>query len=441
MSDKSTIQIKGGNKLSGSIRIQGSKNSFHKVLGVIVRWPGVYRILDIPAIQDAQWLLDQFEYVGGIVSRDGLVTILDSRHVEPKSIDHDHAEKSSGTFLFAGAMLARFGRVEIAAPGGDKIGFRPVGYHLSAFKELGAEVNENGSIHSIASDKLSGTEFTMEGRTVNGTVNAVLAATGAEGESTIHNCVLESDIEDSFEFMRQLGIEVTIVDREKGSVRVIPGPAKAELEYQLIADRNATATYAVIASLLGDPLTLENVNIVDTSPLWDFLREVGADVQVDTQTKTTIITNARLRPHPEVVEGYIPPQFSTDYMPMIQVLLTQVPGKTEYHENVFSNRFAHVPELAKMGAVTSLHDIDKDKWIDGSDYGASLNLDRCRYEGPVELHGAKVAANDIRNAAALVIAGLIAKGETVVHEAIHAKRGYEDIVQNLTKLGAEIYWE
>lgn len=144
-----SIRITGGKELSGTVDIQGSKNAFHKVLGVCVRWPGIFHLEGVPDIQDAKWLLELFEYLGGTVRKEGTTTILDSRALMLKPIGPDRAETSTGTFLFAGALLARFGSVEIASPGGDQIGRRPVNYHIAVFEAMGAKVEKNEDLYVI----------------------------------------------------------------------------------------------------------------------------------------------------------------------------------------------------------------------------------------------------------------------------------------------------
>jgi len=437
---RNSIKIIGGDLLSGSVTIQGSKNAFHKVIGSCVRWPIVARLRGVPKIQDAEWLIEQFEYIGGIVTRSGSITTLDSRSISPRVIGVELAERSSGTFLFAGALLARFGEVEIAPPGGDKIGYRPVNYHLAAFEALGASVTKHGLNYRIVADSLVGAEFVFPGKTVNGTVNAVLAATGADSTVKLSGCAIESDIENSFDFMNQLGARIEIIDRKRGIVRVTPAEVKSKLDFNIIADRNATATYAIAAALVGRKITMENINTADTSPLWLFLEEAGSSVEIKEQSKTAVISLGERKAVSKVVEGRIPPEFSTDWGPMVQVLLTQLPGGSEYHEMVYSNRFAHVPELVKMGADAQLHDIDENDWVDPSSFSQEKSYDRCKFEGPTKLHGTTVTANDIRNGAALVLAGLVADGETIVRKAIHVQRGYEDMVKTLQNLGANVSW-
>lgn len=434
------IRIHGGRVLSGQLTVQGSKNAFHKVLGAIVRWPGRYRLWHVPPIQDAQWLIEQFEHVGGRVSRNGDSMTFDSRSIQPRRIGPELAERSSGTILFAGAFLARFGEVEIAPPGGDKIGFRPIDYHLAAFTALGVSLAERDGHHVLTAAQLHAADFTFPGRTVNGTINAILAATGATGITTLRGCVIESDILDAIAFMNQLGARVTVTDPLAGVITVAAGQPKAELEYSLVADRNVTATLAVAGALAGRELVIRNINTADTRPLWALFDEIGQPYRLDEAAAELTLSRADLHAPGRVIEGHIPPLFSTDWAPMVQVLLTQIPGQTEYHEMVFSNRFAHVPHLVHMGAQAQLHDSLHDRWVAGESFREAGQYDRCRYTGPAQLHGASVAAHDIRQAAALVLAGLIAEGDTVIREAVHVRRGYGDLVALLRSVGADLAW-
>ena len=235
-------------------------------------------------------------------------------------------------------------------------------------------------------------------------------------------------------------VHIKIVDRERGVIQITPTETiSEEIDFTIISDRNATATYAIGAALLGEELIIENAHLVDTKPLWSFLREVGARVEVDETAGRAVINRMRPRSLSRMITGEIPPKFSTDWGPMVQVLLTQLPGTTEYYDTVFSNRFAHVPELVKMGAHALLHNVEHGEWVDGSEFTQTGEYDKARFEKST-LHGAEVTANDIRNGAALVLAGLLAEGETVIHQPVHIKRGYEDMVAVYKQLGADIDW-
>ncbi|MDP3957668.1 MAG: UDP-N-acetylglucosamine 1-carboxyvinyltransferase [bacterium] len=437
-----SIRINGGKELSGTVAIQGSKNAFHKILGACVRWPGVFRLRGVPDIQDAKWLLELFEFVGGTVVKEVGVTILDSRAITSKPITKSLAEKSTGTFLFAGALLARFGKVEIAPPGGDNIGNRPVNYHLDAFKALGAHVEDVSGLYRITGENLQGIAWTFPGGTVNGTINAILAVTGAQGKSTLRGCVVESDIENAIEFMNRGGANIKVTSVEEGVIEVTPIETfVTEMEFQIVPDRNATATYALAGVLLCKELALTNANVTyDNDPLWEFLKKVGASVEVNHNTQIVVVKKSSPQPLSETVEGTIPPGFSTDWGPLVQVLLTQLPGKTEYYDTVFTNRFALVPEIAKMGVRATLHEVEKDTWVNPSEFNQASKYDRVRFEGSTILRGAEVRANDIRNGAALVLAGLLAEGQTTISDAIHIKRGYEDMIKVFKTLGADINW-
>lgn len=282
--------------------------------------------------------------------------------------------------------------------------------------------------------------WTFPGKTVNGTVNALLAASGAKGKSVFSNCVIEADIENAIGCMNAGGANIEIMDVASGTIEVIPtGKFASEIDFKIIPDRNATATYAIVGALFCKELVLSNAYL-DIGPLWDFLRKVGASVEIDKDARAVSIRRMTGKSFSGVLEGKIPPAFSTDWGPLVQVLLTQLPGTTEYYDSVFTNRFALVPELVTMGAKAMLHNATEDKWVSAETYDQMGAYDRVRFEGPRSLHGTNVKANDIRNGAALVIAGLIADGQTVVAEALHIERGYEDMVQKLAGLGAKIEW-
>ncbi|HVX58378.1 MAG TPA: UDP-N-acetylglucosamine 1-carboxyvinyltransferase [Candidatus Saccharimonadales bacterium] len=432
-----SIIVRGGKKLSGEIKIQGSKNLFQKIIAACVRWPGEYELTNVPDILDAKWLMEQFVLVGGRLTKHAGVITLDSRHISPATISPKMTQRSRASFLFAGAFLGRFGEATLGLPGGDDIGDRPIDYHIEVFEALGIRATSLDKIIQLSLVNPATQQYRLPKPSIGATANALLAA---RSEFTLKNCAYDSDILAFLEFLRMLGSDIYF-SRKDQSITISPAQSKNSISFDLHGDAHATATYALAAVLAGDQIKLTGINTSDTVPLWNYLERIGADFDLNAVEKNVIIRQSALKNDPVTVAGLTPPDFSTDWGPSVQLVMSQLPGGGTFHEEVFPNRFAHVPEFTKMGVRAQLKEVGSDKWIPAREWSARSIYDYCSIDGPASLHGASVRANDMRAGAALVTAGLIAQGETRITEAVHVSRGYEDMVAILSSLGADIRWE
>jgi UDP-N-acetylglucosamine 1-carboxyvinyltransferase len=437
-----TLTVAGGRTLSGRIRIQGSKNAVHKLLAASIVFPGIHLLQNFPRIKDAFGLLDILEFVGARVSFVEPHTVqIDTRYVEPRAILGELASQSTGTFLFAGALLTRFGEAQVAHPGGDSIGARPVDRHLRAFEALGARTDVEGGLYSVRAVRLRGGDVSFEKQTVNGTANALLAASRAEGITRIHNASRDPDVDNLINFLMSAGarIDATNGGRSLSIEGVREGADRTETA--VAPDRNDAATFMIAGALCGGEVVLERVRVSQLGPLVQALRRVG--ITCDTRRRTDGDDDCAVRASELVGPGLTIvsrpyPGFASDWGPMIQVLMTQVPGRSVFHETVFSARFQHVGELRRLGAdihVRRATDQSR-KSYDFDERTSSGEI--AEIGGPTVLGGGTVRAANVRSGAALALAALVSAGSVEIENVRYLVHGYERFVERLRGLGASV---
>ena len=435
------IQIEGGFSLQGEVTIQGAKNAAQKMLPATVLWPGIYVLDHLPLIQDVYALLHILQFLGAKVDfLDTHRVQINTEDVVAREIPPELTALSTGTFLFAGALLGRFGEAKVWHPGGDRIGKRPITWHLEAFRQLGARVREEQAYYEVYGRPLQGGHITFTRPTANGSINAVITAARAQGTTLIENVAPEPEIRNTIQFFQTMGTHISW----KGSHALEVEGSKESTgggEIYLIPDRNDATTFLLAGALGRGPVMLHNVCADHLLPLLEALRQIGVSLEISagTTTQTITVQCTQLQASDLQITSRPFPGFSTDWGPMFQVLLTQMPGEHIFHETIFARRFAHVPELVRMGAQIQPYALTVDEQI--------YNFDRefiappahaVRITGPNHLHGTHVCANDVRAGAALVLAGLIAEGTTVVTGVEQIERGYEHLVERLQGLGARV---
>jgi UDP-N-acetylglucosamine 1-carboxyvinyltransferase len=434
------LSVHGGLTLKGTVRIQGSKNAGQKIIPAVATLSSVVTIRNCSLVDDNRVLLQILEHLGAKVSIQGSTVVIDPRPIEPRSISRDLTRKSTGTFVFAGALLRRFGHVRIGSPGGDQLGSRPVDFHLAAFEALGARCRREGDYYALASDHLSPAAYTFPHKSANGTVNAVLAAASSKGDSLFSNPDRDPDIDNFLELMRAAGTEVEY--GPEGSLHV--GGALDEgdqdpISITMVPDRNDAATWLVIAAVVGDDLVLTDLPPTSQlNALTDLMRELGVSVTLsDGEARVSRLqADNAMKSCLDVLTAPFP-GISTDWGPLVQVLLSLAHGEFTFTETVFAERFAQLQGLVDMGAAIRYLPID-------------LATERYRFpmpdnkphsigiSGPSSLSGARVTATDIRAGGALLVAALAAQGHTVIDSAQHLRRGYEDLPRRLRSVGADI---
>lgn len=435
-----TLVIEGGLHLQGEVSIQGAKNAAQKILPATIVFPGKHLLRHVPRIEDTAALFTILRYLGAdITYLDPHTVLVNTESIVPQELPPNMTALSTGTFLFAGALLSRFGAAKLWHPGGDRIGNRSVGWHLEAFRRLGATIHEEAGCYDIHATALRGAALAFPKPTANGAVNAVMVAARSQGSSVIENVAPEPEIENALAFLRACGARITWQGATSLQIEgVSHGNGGGVID--ILPDRNDAATFLIGAVLGRGPVTLKTIRPDQLTPLFEALRQVGAIIETHTEGNDQVATVycERLRPTSLHLTSQPYPGFSTDWGPLMQVLMTQLSGTSIFHETVFSHRFAHIGELLKMRASIRAWSLPGDKSLyhfaptDAGDFHA------IEIEGPTQLHGTMVHANDIRAGAALVLAGIIASGVTKVTGIEQIERGYENFVERLNRLGALI---
>ena len=411
--------IRGGQPLSGKIEISGAKNSALPCLAAALLTPETVTLHNVPYVKDLITQRRLLEDLGATVLTPELRTHkITANQVDVFEAPYDLVKTMRASVLALGPLLARFGQAKVSLPGGCAIGTRPIDLHLKAFEQLGATVSlESGDVIARAPQgRLVGAEMEFEKVTVTGTENVLMAASLAKGKTVIRNAAMEPEIEDLAELLNKMGARI------KGagtSVIEIDGVEQlGGAQHTIIPDRIETGTFAIAAAITGGELEIKNCNPAHLTAVIGKLREAGVEVDELNQSTLRVRSSGRLVAKDVTTEPH--PKFPTDMQAQYMVLMTQAEGTSTITETIFENRFMHVGELIRMGA---------DIHISGN---------KAVVNGPKQLTGARVIASDLRASASLVLAGLCARGETVIDRVYHIDRGYETIVRKLRVVGAQI---
>lgn len=409
------IIIEGKHSLHGKIQIGGAKNSVVALIPAAIMSSGKVKITNVPNISDKDALIEILELLNVKVKKQKDVIEIDAKNIKNIPIPEKLSNKLRASYYFMGALLARFKHVEISFPGGCNIGSRPINLHLNGFKQLGANIEVNDSKYIISADCLKGCPIVLEFASVGATINIMLAATLAEGTTVISNAAREAEIKNIAELLNNMGAKISGAGTEEITIEGVKSLHKAEVK--VIPDRIEAGTYIIMGALLGDNLEIDGMIPEHNIVLLNKLQEMGVDFQLNNHS---IILNKCKSLSPTNVRTVVYPGFPTDLGQPIQVLLTQAKGISQFEETIFENRMEHVKYLNLMGA--------------------NIKAERQHAEimGPTELHGAELTATDLRAGAALVTAGLIAEGTTIINDAEHILRGYERIITKLSAVGANI---
>lgn len=410
------IVISGGQKLKGKVNISGAKNAALAILPAVLLSDGVCVIENLPSISDITLMCKILEDLGAEVKLLSKGTLqIDPRKVKSGVASYELMRNMRASCYLLGALLGRFGESIVYLPGGCDFGIRPIDQHLKGFEVMGAKCSLDGGMIKVKSEKLVGNNVYLDVVSVGATVNIMLAAARAEGLTVIENAAKEPHIVDLANFLNCMGADIvgagTDVIKIKG-VKKLSG-----ITYSIIPDQIEAGTYLVAAAATRGEITIENVIPKHLESITAKLKEIGAELTEGTDfvhikcDKELKKCNVKTMPHPG---------FPTDMQPQITALLSIVPGTSVVTEAVWDNRFRYIEELRRMGANIS---------VDGR---------TAVIEGVKELDGAPVKATDLRAGAALVIAGLAAKGTTVIDEIRHIERGYEEIIEKFQSLGANI---
>ncbi|MEI6897515.1 MAG: UDP-N-acetylglucosamine 1-carboxyvinyltransferase [Psychromonas sp.] len=409
--------IQGGCQLNGEVTISGAKNAALPILFATILSKGQVNLTNVPLLKDISTTLELLTELGATTQQDGHNVHIDASTVVNYTASYELVRSMRASILALGPLVARFGRADISLPGGCAIGARPVNLHIHGLEQMGATIKvEDGFIKARVDGRLKGCHLYMDMVSVTGTGNLMMAASLAEGITTIENAAKEPEIVDLANFINAMGGKVSGAGTDTITIEGVE--LLGDCAYQIQPDRIETGTFLVAGVVSGG-----KVKCVKTDPnlliaVLVKLEEAGALVtsgkdwiEVDMHNRALKSVNITTAPFPA---------FPTDMQAQFTVLNTVAPGTGRIKENIFENRFMHVPELQRMGANIE---------VEG-------NLAICGDHD--QLSGAKVMATDLRASASLVIAGLIAKGETIVDEIYHIDRGYEAIEDKLIPLGAKM---
>ena len=411
------LLIKGGNPLSGTISCSGAKNAALPMIASTILCDEKVILKNLPYLQD---ITTMFELLGSMGADILLDENMDFTVISKNLIDtearYELVKTMRASILVLGPLVAKYGKARIALPGGCAIGSRPVNYHLDSLKQLGAKiVLKNGYIEASAA-KLKGANIKFDGITVTGTENIMMAATLAEGKTTLTNVAKEPEIIDLADMLNSMGAKVDGAGTDKIT---ITGVEKLNgTKYEIPADRIEAGTYLAAATVTKGEITIEGINPNRLMMVIEKLKSTGAEINLDTNSIS--IYMKKDIPNPVDITTAPFPEFPTDMQAQFSVINAISSGTANIYETVFENRFMHILELNRMGCNIS---------VEGN---------HAIIRGVNSLYGAEVMATDLRASASLILAGLCAKGETIVDRIYHIDRGYERIEEKLNYLGADI---
>ena len=411
------LLIKGGNKLSGTITCGGAKNAALPMIASTILSDEKVTLKNLPYLQDITTMFELLGSMGSdIILDEDMNFTIQSNNLKDIEARYELVKTMRASILVLGPLLAKYGKARIALPGGCAIGSRPVNYHLDSLRQMGAEIAlKNGYIEASAKN-LQGASIRFDGVTVTGTENLMMAATLAEGTTTLLNVAREPEVADLASMLNSMGAKI---DGAGSDEITIQGVKKLSgTSFQIPADRIEAGTYLAAAAVTKGDIKIEGINPNRLMNVIDKLIHTGAKVDYDENSISFSMTNDI--PNPVDITTAPFPEFPTDMQAQFSVINAISSGTANIYETIFENRFRHILELNRMGC-----DI-------------SVNGNHATIKGVDSLYGAEVMATDLRASASLILAGLCAKGETIVDRIYHIDRGYERIEEKLNYLGANI---
>jgi UDP-N-acetylglucosamine 1-carboxyvinyltransferase len=411
------LLIKGGNTLSGKIKCSGAKNAALPMIAATILSDEKIILKNLPYLQDITTIFELLGSMGAeILLDENMNFTISSFNLKDIEARYELVKTMRASILVLGPLLAKYGKAKIALPGGCAIGTRPVNFHLDALKQLGAKIIlKNGYIEASAK-KLYGSKIRFDGVTVTGTENLMMAATLAEGRTTLTNVAKEPEIIDLAEMLNSMGAKISGAGSDEITIDGVENLHGSE--YFIPADRIEAGTYLAAAAVTNGNITVQGINPKRLMKVIYKLDDTGADISYDKDSISISMNKDRPRPVDVTTAPF--PEFPTDMQAQFSVINAISSGTSNIYETVFENRFMHILELNRMGC---------DIKVQGNH--AVIN-------GVSSLYGAEVMATDLRASASLILAGLCAKGETVVDRIYHIDRGYERIEEKLNYLGADI---
>jgi UDP-N-acetylglucosamine 1-carboxyvinyltransferase len=421
------IRIRGGNKLNGTINISGAKNAALPLMITALLTPDTLTLKNVPRLVDALRLQRILQNHGvdimvagkqpGQSAIAGETLKISAKTIVDTTAPYDLVSKMRASFWVLGPLLARCGEAKVSLPGGCAIGTRPVDLHILAMEKLGAQVEiKSGYVHATAKGGLKGAHITFPMVTVGATHAALMAAVLAKGDTIIENAAREPEIGDVAECLVKMGAKIEGI--HTSTLKITGVTSLHGAEHEVIADRIETGTYAMAAAMAGGDVLLKGARADNLESMIDIMGRVGVSVQRSNEGLRIQRNGHGLEPVNVATEVY--PGFPTDLQAQFMGLMTMAKGTSIIRETIFENRFMHVQELARLGADIHLHG------------------DTAEVRGVQKLTGADVMATDLRASVSLVIAGLVAEGDTMIHRVYHLDRGFEALEEKLQACGADV---
>jgi UDP-N-acetylglucosamine 1-carboxyvinyltransferase len=403
-------------RLKGKVRISGAKNAVLPAIAASLLTKEKIRLKNIPRVKDVYTILTVMKELGASASLKKNSLTIQVKEVKSDQASYDLVQAMRASILVLGPLLARYGKAIVALPGGCAIGSRPIDLHTHSLEKLGASISlEHGYIKAKA-DKLHGAEIEFEKKTVGGTENLVMAACLALGETVLKNCAREPEISNLCELLVKMGARIDGIGEE--TIRIKGVKELGGATHEIIPDRIEAGTFLVASALTRGDIVLNNVKPEHLDTVIEKLKYSGTQIRKLNNHSLRVIGSEEIRPQDTTTSPY--PGFPTDMQAQFIVLMTQASGTSIITETIFDRRYSHINELLRLGA-------NIDVWGD-----------KAIVKGKTPLSGAETIATDLRASASLVLAGLIANGETIINEVEHLDRGYENLENKLKSLGAKI---
>lgn len=409
------LEIDGGRTLTGTVHISGAKNSAVSLIPAAILSSNKTTLTNVPNITDINVLCDILRYLNVSVNEASGSLVIDPSNLVNKEIPEEYSSKLRASYYFMASLLARFKEVKMSFPGGCSIGSRPIDQTLKVFEKLGAIIEEENCIFHIKAKELIGSEITLDMPSVGATVNTLIVSVLAKGETILHNAAKEPEIIDLANMLNKMGAKITGAGYE--TIKIVGVKKLDGCFHDVIPDRIEAGTYIILGALKGSYLNIQNIIPEHVKSLTDKMIDMGCDLVINDDN---IIVNANDNIMGCDVKTLVYPGFPTDLQQPFVTLLIGAKGKSTVEETIYENRFMNIPYLNKMGANISIN--ERVLTILGSNH----------------LHGEEVVATDLRAGASLLLAALVAEGHTRILNAHYILRGYENIIEKLTNIGAKI---
>ena len=410
------LVIEGKKSLKGVLSVSGAKNSAVALIPASILTNGKCIIKNVPNISDVNSLIEMMEYLGSEIKYTDDTIYIDNKNVRNEIIGENHSKKMRASYYFMGSLLSRFGKAQICFPGGCVIGERPIDYHIAGFEKLGSCVSiRGGNTYVISAETLTGTDIILDKASVGATLNLMFASVKAKGTTNIINAAREPEIINVADFLISMGAKITGAGTSKIVIEGVKELGDGEIS--VIPDRIEAGTFAIMGALLGDNLTIKGIEKNHLTALFKKLKEAGCTFKIS-KDELKISKSDKLNSINIKTDVY--PAFPTDLGQPMSTFLTQCKGISIFEETIYENRMRHIKYLNYMGAKIKL-----------KDRVATI-------KGPTKLTGKDVEATDLRAGAAMLVAGMIASGTTTITNIEHILRGYENIVEKLSSVGASI---